>query len=344
MTNPGAGTLAVNLIDQLPAQLSYVSMDPSSDFVLDPNPPANPQSLTFATLNIAPGETKYAKFVARASAECIGAVENVATVTGVYSSACLPAPGTATVGPVEARATVVCQSKPCISEVKCEVPATVCVGQNYTVAGSAKNCGDRPADLTVTLKDGAGAVIKTQKFVGVAPGATVTLTSDPIACAAPGVNNYSVEGTAENDCGTSDLGTSQCSVTCKSLPCVSDVACQVPAEICVGQSYTVKGSAKNCGDRVADVTVTIKTGAGAVVKTQKFVGVAAGAVVTLESDPITCAAPGVNNYVIEGKAENDCGASDVLTSNCSVTCKSLPCVSDVACQVPAEFWSARATR
>ena len=85
--------------------------------MLDPNPPANPQSLTFATLNIAPGETKYAKFVARASAECIGAVENVATVTGVYSSACLPAPGTATVGPVEARATVVCQSKPCISDV-----------------------------------------------------------------------------------------------------------------------------------------------------------------------------------------------------------------------------------
>ena len=106
----------------------------------------------------------------------------------------------------------------------------------------------------------------------------------------------------------------------------------------------MKGSAKNCGDRVADVTVTIKTGAGAVLKTEKFVGVAAGAVVTLESDPITCAAPGVNNYVIEGKAENDCGASDVLTSNCSVTCKELPCVSDVRARCRLRSASVRATR
>ena len=86
VTNTGAAALDVNLVDALPAQLSFVSLDPSSDFVLNPNPPATPQNLVFATLNMAPGEVKIAKFTAQASADCFGAVENVATVTGVFNS------------------------------------------------------------------------------------------------------------------------------------------------------------------------------------------------------------------------------------------------------------------
>jgi uncharacterized repeat protein (TIGR01451 family) len=109
------------------------------------------------------------------------------------------------------------------------------VGQTYTVTGSARNCGDRPASLTITIKDGQGTIIKQQTFLDVAAQDSRSLESDPITCAAPGTNNYSVEASATNNCGTSDLSTSQCSVTCSDRP-----TCEITGDnaVCEGETQT----------------------------------------------------------------------------------------------------------
>ena len=64
-----------------------------------------------------------------------------------------------------------------------------------------------------------------------------------------GVNQYTIEAQTENDCGKSELGTSNCEVTCTSLPCVRNAQCECTSESAFGESYTVKGSACNCSDR-----------------------------------------------------------------------------------------------
>ena len=61
-------------------------------------------------------------------------------------------------------------------------------------------------------------------------GESRTLESDPIACAVAGVDQYTIEAQTENGSpARASLGTSQCSVECKSQPGVSDVRCEVPA-------------------------------------------------------------------------------------------------------------------
>ena len=204
------------------------------------------------------------------------------------------------------------------------VPQAVCVDETYTVTGSARNCSPDPEDITITIKTGAGVVLKTQKFMGVAAGATVTLVSDPITCAAPGVNNYVIEAQAENECGATDVVTSNCSVTCKSAPCVDRVQCSIePPSPGFGGTYTVSGTACNCGDRPANLTISIKDGSGAVIKTQVYEAVPAGECRTLTSDPLTCS--GLHNYTIEAQAANDCGTTDVVPSTCSVECDESLC-------------------
>jgi len=265
-------------------------------------------------------------FTVKPVAEC-QAGPNLATVEGQFRAYCIQG-GNAViesqlVGPYSDSSQLVCLQPPAVT-VLCEVPAEVCVGQNYTVKGTATNTSLALEDITITLKTAGGAAIKTQKFVGVPAGESRVLESDPIACAVAGVNNYTVEAKAENTCGSVDAQPSNCSVTCKELPCVNQAQCTItPSNPDFGGSYTVSGSACNCGDRPADLTITIKTGAGTVVKTQVFVAVPAGECRTLTSDPFTC--EGLAEYTIEAKAANDCGETQIISSSCSVTCEQPTC-------------------
>jgi len=150
----------------------------------------------------------------------------------------------------------------------------------------------------------------------------VTLESDPISCAAPGVNNYVIEAKAENSCGATDLVTSNCSVTCKDVAKLS-VLCQVSeTEAKDGDLITVTGKATNQSTAVENITIQVLGPTGTVLCEQTFNGVAPGAEVSLPCQvTVECEPDQTISYKVVAVATNDCGQERKETSeSCSVYC------------------------
>jgi len=328
--NTGCGDLSVTLQDIMPPGFTFANAV-TGDFT--PDLPPVGQTLTFNDLAIKVGETKTVSFDATAPADCFGLVDDEASVTGRFD------PGEGCPADVDDVSdsdifTLTCRDNPCVDQVMCDLPTTpVCVGQTFTVTGSARNCSQDPEDITITIRHGA-TVLETCTFNDVPAGESRSCEVDD-TCSAPGTMNYQIEAVAENaTCGTTDPVTSNCSVTCKDNPCVDQVQCDVPTTPqCVGATFTVTGSAHNCSTEPEDITITIRHDA-TVLETCTFNDVPAGESRSCEVDD-TCSAPGTMNYQIEAVAATEtCGATDPVTSNCSVTCRAGPCVDQVQCDVP----------
>jgi hypothetical protein len=110
---------------------------------------------------------------------------------------------------------VQCKTPPAVS-VRCETSVqSAPAGADITITGFARNDGDRPADITLTV-DG-----QSQTFNGVAPGVEVRLdrqTTMP-ECEGGQSISFNVSATATNDCGTSNEATTSCSIECQSGLC-----------------------------------------------------------------------------------------------------------------------------
>ena len=90
-----------------------------------------------------------------------------------------------------------------------------------------------------------------------------TLESDPIACAVAGVNQYTIEARTENDCGKSELGTSQCSVEGKLSRASATSAARCRLRSASARATRSRARPRTATARVAHLTLTIKSGAGA---------------------------------------------------------------------------------
>jgi len=226
---------------------------------------------------------------------------------------------------------------PCAPGVGCAAPATVCVGEPFTVSGSATNCGTHLADLTITVKDWGGGVLKTQTFLAVPPGVMRSVTSDPITCPSPGTWTCSTTVTAADMCGTVQSGPATCSIVCKPLACADQVTCDAPPAVCLGGIYKVVGSARNCGDRPADLTITITQEPGTTLKTQVFGGVGVGDIRTLTSEVLSCQFAGSTTYTVLVTAANECGSVAAVPATRTVECWEPACPTVTFTDIGAGF-------
>src|SRR4029453_11328221 len=170
-----------------------------------------------------------------------------------------------TSGPVTGSGcSVQCKTGPCVNNVRCQVPASACDNSPILVSGFATNCGDRTAEIIITLT-GPGGTIGSHAF-NVAAGAEARFdTTTPLNCPPGQPANFNASAIARNDCGTTEPSTgSGCTVQCLSGPCVNNVRCQVPASACSGDQIQISGFATNCGDRTSEIVITLSGPGGTI--------------------------------------------------------------------------------
>jgi uncharacterized repeat protein (TIGR01451 family) len=308
VTNNSQVAVVTNVRDVLPQGWTYAN-NISGDFAFNTQ---NGQVVSFGPLSLDPGATKTVSFDATSPSNCLGPYINKAVADGSFTTTCLGEPATALTD--TATATVTCDSKPCVSQVHCSAPPTACNGDQITVKGFATNCGDRPADITITL-NGHDHIVN-----GVAAGAVAEFdTTFGFSCTPGGpATQWSVSAVATNSCGTSAPGSSTCSTGCGNPACVS-LQCQ-PGDttVTVGDAYTVRVTATNCSTGTEDIVITVNG-------TQySFPGVTASATVTAYVAG-QCNAPGDATYNASATASNGCGTSAPATCQSLVHCQSGLC-------------------
>jgi len=324
VTNNSLVDVATNLRDILPAGWTF-SNNVSGDFTFASQ---NGQVVSFNQITIPAGQSRSVQFDATSPADCLGPYENKAVADGSFSSPCLVEPATALSD--TARATVTCLSKPCVSNVHCTAPEAACDGDLITVKGFATNCGDRAADITITINGHAHVL----NNVGAGQEAEFD-TSFAFACTAGQSTQWNVSATATNSCGTSAPGTSSCSTLCKSEPCVNNVLITAPAVACSNTPIQLKGFATNCGDRTEQIVITL-SGPGGVIGSHAF-NVAAGQVAEFDTTITLICTPGQGSqFTASAVASNDCGTSQpVQSAPATVQCLAGPCVDQVSCSTSA---------
>jgi hypothetical protein len=304
VTNSSLVDVSTTLSDFLPAGWTFAN-NVTGDFTFNSQVG---QTLLFNAITIPAGASRSVSFDATSPSDCLGPYENKALAQGTFTAACIGSP--IVVNSDTARATVTCKSKPCVTNVHCSSPDNACNGDQITVKGFADNCGDRPADIVITL-NGHDHVIN-----NVAAGGTAEFdTTFTFSCTPGGQpTQWSISAVAKNDCGTSAPGSSTCSTGCGVLPCVTLQCIPGDTTVTVGDAYTVRFTATNCSSGTEDIVITVNG-------TQyPFKGVASSATVTAYV-PGLCDAPGAATYNASATATNGCGTSDPATCTSTVTCQ-----------------------
>jgi uncharacterized repeat protein (TIGR01451 family) len=218
VTNIGSAPGTVNLTDDLPAGFTFQGVAPDAGacpLTFTTATTLGSQHIVFDNVLMQPNEVRCVMITAQSPPDCFGAVENLATVSGTYAGSNCPNDVPQAVGPLQTRATVTCESEPCVT-ARCETSVhEASPGDHVTVSGIATNCSPGPIDVVITVAGGAHA------FGRVAPGAEArfdtTLTMP--ACQDGDQESFAVSTFASNGCGQASANSS-CPVTCRSkAPC-----------------------------------------------------------------------------------------------------------------------------
>jgi uncharacterized repeat protein (TIGR01451 family) len=302
VTNTSLVDVATNLRDVLPIGWTY-SNNVSGDFTFASQ---SGQVVSFNQITIPAGQSRSVQFDATSPTDCLGPYENKAVADAAFSSPCLAEPATALSD--TARATVTCDSKPCVSNVHCTAPEAACNGDQITVKGFATNCGDRAADVTISINGHPHTVGN----VGAGQEAEFD-TTFAFDCTN---NQFTVSATASNSCGTSAPGNSTCSTACGALPCVSIVCAPADTTVQIGDSYFVRATVTNCSSGSEDINVTLNG------QQFTFTGVASNATATAIVGPFSCETAGTSTYEASATATNNCGTTNpAVTCQAKVTCQ-----------------------
>jgi len=320
VSNTGQTSLSVVAVDQLPAQLSYAGNLSSSCGV--GAPVVNGGTLTFPAFNLAAGANCTISFDALAGAQCAGSQNNVVDVTGTFTSACVPDPGSE-VTTAHGEFAVVCRAGPCV-QVQASGPPSACPGAPVTISGTVTNCS--PGAETIVVKVG-GAQAYNQS---VGAGQTVQWSFQTVMpqCTAGQNSTFAVEASATTECGT-DTKSASVIVACKSRPCVELTANPNPTSACPGTKITISGTVKNCS--LDSGTIVVRVGG-----VQAFnQAVAAGVTVnwTYSATMPQCTAGQLTPFTVQAVATNDCDqVGDTKNTTVNVQCKNPPCAQliDVA--------------
>jgi uncharacterized repeat protein (TIGR01451 family) len=210
LTNLGrVPLLEVNLVDDLPAALSYVEGSSNSDCGVG-QPSLDGSQLQWPVFSIAVGATCTIRYQARASEQCLGPQLNVATATASFTTACFLNGEPQTVQDSD-DATVTCAAGGLCVEATLECdPAAACPGSPVSLNGTAKNCSADPETIVVTV---AGS---TFTFADLAAGATATFTANATMpeCTDGAAVPFTASAVASNSCGES-ADEASCSVECR---------------------------------------------------------------------------------------------------------------------------------
>jgi uncharacterized repeat protein (TIGR01451 family) len=312
--NTGQTPLAVDMVDHLPAALSYAGNLSSSCGV--GAPVANGSDLTFPQFQLDAGASCTVSFDAQSSAQCFGNTVNSVDVIGTFSSLCIK--GGSEAVSAHADFTVVCKSLPCV-EVTAGGPKNACPGAPIQISGTAKNCSLDPELITVKV-GGVQAYSQT-----VAAGQTANWSYDtvmPADCTHGQNSDFAVEAVGSSECG-SDTKSTSVSVRCNDLPCLELTGDVLPKAACAGDALALDGNVKNCSLDAETIVVTVN---GA----QVFNQVVAGGVTVawhLDTTMPACTAGSQVPFAVVAKATNDCDANGITkTVDLSVRCKDKPCV------------------
>jgi len=324
VTNTSSVDVTTNLRDVLPAGWTY-SDNVSGDFTFASQ---NGQVISFNALSIPAGASRVVHFDATSPTDCHGSYENKAVADAAFSSPCLAEPLTALSD--TARATVACDTKPCVNNAHCTAPETACSGDQIGLKFFATNCGDRAADVIFTFGGhqhivnnvGAGQVAEFDTTIGF-----VCTQGEPTV--------YSFSAVSQNSCGTSSPANSSCQTSCGSPPCAT-VTCAAPTEAGNGDQIQVSAIGHNCGDRVADLLLCVYR-AGNLVGCHWARNVAANTDARFDTTITFECTPGEDvNFSATAQSFNSCGSSTTANSPspCPVHCRQV----GGSCPRTVGFW------
>ncbi len=205
--------------------------------------------------------------------------------------------------PADAKASVRCEDKPCVTLTGAPNPTSACPGDAIAIAGTVKNCSLDPETIVVMVN---GNQVFNQP---VDPGQTLPYSFQTTMpqCTAGANVPFTVVATATGVCPPPDVKTLPLTVLCKNPPCVDliDVAPTVQST-CPNSPFQVKGTVKNCGTDAADYTVKVNG-------VQVYAGnLAAGATANFTADENAgaCQDGAQLTYTVAAHASNSCGAAD----------------------------------
>jgi hypothetical protein len=266
------------------------------------------QVVSFGPLTIPAGQTRTVSFDATSPSDCNGPYKNKAVADGAFSTPCVAGGEPITALTDTATATVTCDTKPCVTNVHCSAPEAACNGDQITLKGFATNCGDRPADLVITL-NGHDHILNN---VGAGQEAEFDTTFE-FSCATSGEpTQWTVSAVAGNSCGAPGSGT--CSTNCGVLPCVNLVCAPADTTVSLGDPYSVRATATNCSSSPEDIKITLNG------QPFTFQNVASSATVTAAVME-NCPQEGTSTYDATATATNTCATSASATCQAKVTCQ-----------------------
>jgi uncharacterized repeat protein (TIGR01451 family) len=309
VTNPGGTALqSVNLVDDLPANLTYVGGSASNNCGAGA-PNVNGQQITWPAFSLAAGASCTFTFQATAGAQCAGEQVNVATASGTFSSPCFNEGEPQTVQDSD-DATVTCLPAPCVEITAMNAPGEACANTNVQITGTVQNCSSESETISVTLNGGAP-----QNLGIVTAGGTANFSfTTSVGACTPGQNvAFTAVATASNECGE-DTDSETRNLLCGEGPCVQ-VSLDAPDNACVGEPIQVTANVTNCGDSAANFSVTVGG------QSHDFGSLGAGqnASHTFTFTVQNCVEGGVN-YEATATASNECG-QDTATDSERVLCE-----------------------
>ena len=327
VTNNSAVDVVTNVRDILPAGWVYAD-NISGDFAFNSQ---NGQVVSFGPLSVPAGGSKSVSFDVTSPSDCLGPYENKAVADGAFTSPCLTEPVTALTD--TARATVSCDTKPCVTNARCTAPETACSNDQIQLKFFATNCGDRASSIVFTF-GGHQHIVN-----NVAAGAEAEFdTTIAFVCTQGEPTVYSFSAVSQNSCGTSAPANSNCSTTCASPPCAS-VTCAAPTDASSGDNIQLSAIAHNCGDHAADIQVCIYR-AGSLVGCHWLRGVPANTDARFDTTVSFQCEPGSDtNFSATASAVNSCGTSQTANSPspCPVHCRQV----GGSCPRTVGYWGAQ---
>jgi hypothetical protein len=208
-----------------------------------------------------------------------------------------------------------------VNNVSCSVPGSACSGDKVTLKAFATNCGDRPAEIVLTLT-GPGGTIGSHAFNEPAGGQAEFDTTITFTCTAGQSSSFTASAYARNDCGQTQVATSSgCSIQCKTPPCAT-VSCTAPTSAQSGTPIQIGAIGHNCGDRTEDLYVCLLRN-GSPVGCHWLRNVAPGQDATFDTTiTFTCTGSETVTFSSTVAAVNDCGQSNTVsgTTTCPVQC------------------------
>src|SRR5688572_24397309 len=239
----------VNVTDALPAGLEFVE--------IVSNGCGGAVSSTTSSLSVGPfslgvGASCTIAFRVRASATCLGSLENTATAVGNFSSACFNEGEVLEVVASDAES-VTCNAPPCATvDLRC-APERACPGSPVTLTGTVTNCGTATADLSLTIEG------ETRTFDDVPAGQSrgFEKTVAMPACTDGASVTFDASGFATTDCGSSTPDPGSCSVECDTPQIEVDKSVSPSGPVDQGTTVTYTITVTNPSKDVALQNVTV---------------------------------------------------------------------------------------